>query len=107
MSDQDQFFIRQGGITISRGEVPVIHESGRALGLIAATAVNFLRCGCPAVQILYTDYESLAEGEKHPSQDVLEFCRRLERWNEVFDEGYVSNDYVIQTLVRRRAWVEP
>ena len=57
-----------GIITIIEGETPVIYATTEELTVYAPCVVNFLRCGCPQVQI-YTPYKE--EEVKKPLISVL------------------------------------
>ena len=67
-----QRLIQQGDgiITVSTGGVPILYSSSRDVeGDIVVMAVNFLRAGCPAVQLLLdTTY---AEEWYQPLEELL------------------------------------
>jgi hypothetical protein len=70
----------QGIVTVSDGEVPVIHALTFDLVSEILMAVNFLRSGCPAVQIFYPYHM----GENENFQRAREILAALQLEKELF-----------------------
>lgn len=93
-------------LTISVGKVPVINvpKGQENFRNLAPTIVNFLRSGCPKVQLVSDDGEQTGELHFSESQfnDLVSVLKELEQEDEeIFSYGFSSNQHIITIWIKQ------
>ena len=89
VAQQEMTLVQQEDVTVGYGQVPVV-EVNRPSPIDLAKAINFLRSGCPAVQIVgYYIYTEFLLEEFRTSIKQLEFEE------ETFTVDLHSKDVII------------
>jgi hypothetical protein len=87
-----------GFVTIPEGGVPVIRTTVDEGGYYAPPVANFLRCGCPKVQI-YSTYNSHSEESR--SEQIKSLDATLEKIAVDGETFYVVDDFPIISITRK------
>lgn len=91
MEDRAQQLIQQQETTILLGEVPVLRAAQYNPEEVATIAANFLRSGCPAVQLLFAPHLPTP----NYMDELSEWFRGIEIEGEEFRPVWTTNDKVL------------
>ena len=83
-----------GIITIPNGEIPVLQVTGDLVEALPA-AVNFLRCGCPKVQLLIVWNASGTENTDYAKMKAV-----LDKTKQANEDFTVSDDFPLFMVER-------